>query len=200
MEACSLERLLRWWFLAGWPQTSMAGASQATLYAQNVPSTPTHSGNGSMSAPPQEVVLLHEGENGALSSPNPGRVLAWHKATAAQLAAMTRSTSTLFSVIFVVVFGLSSMFLYFKIMSHGTQLGEFVSVQEAARQSLAKQLREEGARTCSGHLLDGAHCKPLTSLALGKVSMYSRACLMLIPWFLVCRRSPAQPSHEPGVP
>ena len=44
----------------GWPQSSMAGASQATLYAQNVPSTPTHSGNGSMSAPPQEVVLLHK--------------------------------------------------------------------------------------------------------------------------------------------
>ena len=38
----------------------MAGASPATLYAQNVPSTPTHSGNGSMSAPPQEVVLLHK--------------------------------------------------------------------------------------------------------------------------------------------
>ena len=76
---------------------------------------------------------------------------AWHAPGPAQLAAMTRSTSTLFSVIFVVVFGLSSMFLYFKIMSHGTQLGEFVSVQEAARQSLAKQLREEAAHHQGKH-------------------------------------------------
>ena len=54
---------------------------------------------------------------------------------------MTRSTSTILSLAFVVVFGVSSMALYSKIMQHGTRLENVISVQEAARQALAKQLR-----------------------------------------------------------
>ena len=48
---------------------------------------------------------------------------------------MTRSTSTILSLAFVVVFGVSSMALYSKIMQHGTRLENVISVQEAARQN-----------------------------------------------------------------
>ena len=64
---------------------------------------------------------------------------------------MTRSMSTILSLAFVVVFGVSSMALYSKIMQHGTRLDGFVSVQEAARQALAKQLREEATHHQGKH-------------------------------------------------
>ena len=65
--------------------------------------------------------------------------------------AMTRSTSTILSLAFVVVFGVSSMALYSKIMQHGTRLESVISVQEAARQALAKQLREEATHHQGKH-------------------------------------------------
>ena len=64
---------------------------------------------------------------------------------------MTRSTSTILSLAFVVVFGVSSMALYSKIMQHGTRLENVISVQEAARQALAKQLREEATHHQGKH-------------------------------------------------
>jgi phosphoribosylaminoimidazole carboxylase (NCAIR synthetase) len=64
---------------------------------------------------------------------------------------MSRSMSTILSLAFVVVFGVSSMALYSKITQHGTRLDGFVSVQEAARQALAKQLREEATHHQGKH-------------------------------------------------
>ena len=55
--------------------------------------------------------------------------------------AMTRSTSTILSLAFVVVFGVSSMALYSKIMQHGTRLENVISRK-------VRCCREKGFQTC----------------------------------------------------
>ena len=58
---------------------------------------------------------------------------------------MVRAVSTALGVVLLIALGLSSMFLYLKLMGHEKELSEFVMAQGSQHTVLAKQLRDETA-------------------------------------------------------